>query len=68
MLRFCLFDFFEEKTVEIGPTSYIDDNDIHVETLNNEEWNFSREVLVNWPTGRNQTSQYVARIVCFAGE
>lgn len=68
MLRFCLFDFFEENTVEIGLSKYIEVTDIHVETLNNEEWDFSKEVVVNWPTGRNQTAQHVARVVYFAGK
>ena len=49
-MKFCLLDFFEEGTVEIGGTDLIQiDDDKAVFT--NEEWDFSREVMVKWPAG-----------------
>ena len=73
--------FFAEGTVEIGSTSLIDIDSLgdgEGANFTNEQWNFSREVMVKWPAAANNsntgiagnkpTPKYVALVVCFAGK
>ena len=73
-MKYCLYDFFEEGTVEIESTSFIDlevdPEAVKAEDFNNDRWNFEREVLVNWPSSSKtkQNKAYVARVKFFAGK
>ncbi|XP_063959923.1 uncharacterized protein LOC135155126 [Lytechinus pictus] len=70
-LKYCLFDFFEEGTVEIGQTNLICMEDGQCASFNNDDWDFDREALVNWTNKSNSkkgkvTKQCVARVVHFS--
>lgn len=60
-MQFCVFDFFEEETADIGCCSFIS-NVKDRSSLNNEDWDFSKIVMVNWPNGKAPPKQCLARI------
>ena len=57
-MKLAIFEF-EDKTCEIGETSWI----LHEDegNLNNEDWQLSREVIVKWPKDFGKVSRKIGK-------
>lgn len=73
---FALFDFFEEKSVDVGDLNCIDAScGVSLDELYPDQWDFSRDIIVKWPTKSNKKGKcttsnklYPARILEISGK
>jgi hypothetical protein len=68
-MKFALYDFFQEDTMEVGLAEFIEG--YQSRTYNNEAWAFGDEVTVNWPKNGRKGQDVVrclARIKKFSGK
>ena len=52
-MKYPVFEFIEDKSCEVGETSWIsgEDND----TFTNDEWFFNKEIVFQWPKSKDAT-------------
>ena len=56
MMKWAIYSFIEDNSIEIGESSWIVGED--KETFTNDEWLFAKQVIVRWP----KDAKYVRKL------